>query len=106
MAPSPKSAFLSIQPLEPVLVFDTPEHAKQLHSKCLYSRILHPTVHPRWVYVPLPAGLLNVFSEHDKCGFAFTTLTDAEKFNNRVEDIGQIRESGDHNHWKVLVPKS
>ncbi|KAH7351433.1 hypothetical protein BKA66DRAFT_278279 [Pyrenochaeta sp. MPI-SDFR-AT-0127] len=104
MAPQIVSAFISLQPLEPVLVFPNETDAAMFQSRCKQGRIL-PTARPNWVYLPLPEGLLRVrTARKGDVAFDFDTEKNATEFNKGIKSLGTIYASpkGDHGWEKVV----
>jgi hypothetical protein len=88
--PIPKTAFLSVSPLEPVLVFSSPHDAAtfQLHYK--QSRIIK-SQNPCWVFLPLPQGLLRVrTAKGGDVAFDFESATQAATWDKEVGQIGRV----------------
>jgi hypothetical protein len=90
MAPLPVTSFLSITPLEPVLVFASEKDAHDFRANCNLARILHRR-QPTWVYVPLPRDLERVYTamRGDVC-YEFHNHGAAKTFNTDIEDVGTI----------------
>lgn len=88
--PSIVSAFLSVKPLEPVLVFATPEDAALFQSRCRQGRIL-PLARQTWVYLPMPDGLLRVrTAKMGDVALDFDTERNARDFNSSIKGLGRI----------------
>lgn len=105
MGPPPIiSAFISLQPLEPVLVFANDNDAALFQSRCKQGRIL-PTSRQSWVYLPLPEGLLRVrTARKGDVAFDFDSEKNAAEFNKSIKSLGTIYTSpkGDHGWEKVV----
>ncbi|KAF2114518.1 hypothetical protein BDV96DRAFT_100221 [Lophiotrema nucula] len=90
MPPSPTSAFLSLQPLEPVLVFQSSQEAALFQSRCTQGRIL-PNQRHSYVFLPMPEGLMRVrTSRNGDVGFDFERHSQASAFNSSLKGIGRI----------------
>jgi hypothetical protein len=102
--PTLLSAFLSITPLEPVLVFQTPDDAETFQTRCRQGRIL-PSSRPNWVYLPMPPGLLRVrTARKGDVAFDFTTERNAKAFNDSVRGLGRIFGNGKgESGWEKVV---
>ncbi|KAF1958263.1 hypothetical protein CC80DRAFT_27433 [Byssothecium circinans] len=84
------SSFLSVTPLEPVLVFHNADDAAYFQTHCKQGRIL-PDQRSRWVFLPMPAGLLRVRTA--RCGdvaYDFDTHGHARAFNDSIKGLGRI----------------
>jgi hypothetical protein len=91
--PTILSAFLSVTPLEPVLVFSSPEDASTFQSRCKQGRILHESA-PNWVYLPLPPGLLRVrTARRGDVAFDFESERAARDFDKSIKGLGRIYEN-------------
>jgi len=105
MSPPPLlSAFLSVTPLEPVLVFPTPDDAALFQSRCKQGRILSST-RQNWVYLPLPEGLLRVrTARKGDVAFDFESERCAREFDKSIKGLGRIYENprGDRG-WERVV---
>jgi hypothetical protein len=102
--PTILSAFLSVQPLEPVLVFPNPEEAAIFQSRCKQGRIL-TSARQSWVYLPMPEGLLRVrTARKGDVAFDFDSARHAEEFNASIRYMGKTFASpkGDHGWEKVV----
>ncbi|KAF2024264.1 hypothetical protein EK21DRAFT_117949 [Setomelanomma holmii] len=102
--PSIVSAFISLKPLEPVLVFSSPEDAALFQSRCKQGRIL-PNARQSWVYLPMPEGLLRVRTARmGDVAFDFEHEKNARDFNGSIKSLGRIYASpkGDHGWEKVV----
>jgi hypothetical protein len=102
--PAIVSAFLSVQPLEPVLVFSNPDDAALFQSRCKQGRIL-PGSKQSWVYLPMPEGLLRVRTARlGNVAFDFESEKCAREFNAGIKTLGSIYASpkGDHGWEKVV----
>jgi hypothetical protein len=98
------SAFMSLQPLEPVLVFSSDADAALFQSRCKQGRIL-PSSRQSWVYLPIPAGLLRVrTARQGDVAFDFESEKCAREFNSGIKSLGTIYASpkGDHG-WERVV---
>lgn len=90
MTPSIISAFMSLQPLEPVLVFASAEDAALFQSRCKQGRIL-PNSRQSWVYLPMPEGLLRVrTAKNGDVAFDFEHEKNAKEFNASIKSLGRI----------------
>lgn len=88
--PTIRSAFLSVKPFEPVLVFDSQEEAKWFQDKNRQGRIL-PDQSSKWVFIPLPDGLLRVRTAKDgDIAFDFNSPGTAKWFNDSINSLGRI----------------
>ncbi len=84
-----ESAFLSIKPLEPVLVASDPAFARQLRDHVHGGRIY--SSHPTWVYVPMPEGLLRVRkAKTGDMAFEFEHSHQARAWNEHIDKQGKI----------------
>jgi hypothetical protein len=102
--PSIVSAFLSVQPLEPVLVFSSAEDAAMFQGRCKQGRIL-PTSRQSWVYLPMPAGLLRVRTARmGDVAFDFDSEKSAKDFNASIKYLGKTfaNPKGDRGWEKVV----
>ncbi|KAJ4362057.1 hypothetical protein N0V83_010999 [Neocucurbitaria cava] len=102
--PTVVSAFMSLQPLEPVFVFPSDADAALFQSRCKQGRIL-PTSRQNWVYLPLPEGLQRVrTARRGDVAFDFDSEKHAGEFNKTVKSLGAIYASpkGDHGWEKVV----
>jgi hypothetical protein len=102
--PAILSAFLSVEPLEPVLVFSNPDDAAIFQSRCRQGRIM-PGIHQNWVYLPKPTGLLRVrTAKLGDVAFDFDSEKNAKEFNGSIKSLGRIYASprGDHG-WERVV---
>ncbi|OCK75674.1 hypothetical protein K432DRAFT_397077 [Lepidopterella palustris CBS 459.81] len=87
------TSFISIQPLEPVLVFASAADAEYFQSHCRQGRIL-PTESQRWVYLPLPAGLIRVrTARQGDIAYDFDSHRNAVAFNKSIKEVGRIFQS-------------
>lgn len=98
------TAYMSISPLEPVLVFASPEEAASFQSHRKQGRILfkEPQSH---VYLPMPQGLLKVRTARDgDVAFDFDSDKHAKEFNASIRNLGRILLSpvGQHS-WEKTV---
>jgi hypothetical protein len=102
--PTLLSAFLSLTPLEPVLVFQTPDDATTFQSRCRQGRIL-PSSRPNWIYLPMPTGLLRVrTARKGDVAFDFDTERNANAFNHSVKGLGRVYGSGrESDGWERVV---
>ncbi len=102
--PSIVSAFMSISPLEPVLVFPSDIDAALFQSRCKQGRIL-PNSRQSWVYLPMPEGLLRVrTARRGDVAFDFDNERNASEFNKSIKSLGVIYASprGDYGWEKVV----
>jgi hypothetical protein len=89
-APTVLSAFMSISPLEPVLVFSSTADAELFQSRCRQGRILN-NAPGRWVYLPMPAGLLRVRTARGgDVAFEFDSHRHAVAWNLSMGEVGKI----------------
>jgi hypothetical protein len=98
------SAFISLQPLEPVLVFSSPDDAALFQSRCKQGRIL-PHSRQSWVYLPMPEGLFRVrTAKQGDVAFDFESERCARDFNTGIKSLGTIYQSprGDTGWEKVV----
>ena len=87
--PKIETAFLSVKPLEPVLVASSPDYARHLRDRVDGGRI-HSS-HPTWVYVPMPEGLLRVRKARGgDIAFEFEHSQQARTWNERIDKRGKI----------------
>ncbi|KAF2249561.1 hypothetical protein BU26DRAFT_319952 [Trematosphaeria pertusa] len=88
--PSIISSFLSVQPLEPVLVFNTVDDAAYFQTHCKQGRIL-PDQRSRWVFLPMPEGLLRVrTARNGDVAYEFDSHQHARAFNDSIKGLGRI----------------
>ncbi|KAH3972745.1 hypothetical protein HBH70_144270 [Parastagonospora nodorum] len=102
--PSILSAFLSVSPLEPVLVFSSPEDAAMFQSRCKQARIM-PSARQSWVYLPMPDGLVRVRTARmGDVAFDFDSEKSAKEFNASIKHLGRVFENrkGDRGWEKVV----
>src|SRR5437763_15570499 len=102
--PSIVSAFISLVPLEPVLVFTSDADAALFQSRFKQGRSL-PSSRQSWVYLPMPEGLLRVrTARRGDVAFDFDTEKNADVFNKGIRGLGAIYASprGDHG-WERVV---
>lgn len=102
--PAILSAFLSVRPHEPVLIFSTDTDAALFQSRCKQGRIL-PASRQSWVYLPLPDGLLRVrTARQGNVAFDFESDKAAKEFNSSIKSLGLIyaNPKGDHG-WEKIV---
>ena len=98
MTPRPVTSFLSLTPLEPVLVFATAEDAEKFRKGCVAAR-RNSHEHPEWVYVPLPNGLLRVYTARlGDVGYDFRHAEEAKAFNAVIGEVGTIHDAMDKKH--------
>lgn len=89
------SAFLSVTPLEPVLVFASQSDAQAFRGHCSVARIF-PN-HPKWVYMPMPSGLLRVrTAQRGDVAFEFESRDAARAWNEAILQIGTINPAVPH----------
>lgn len=101
--PAIVSAFLSVTPLEPVLVFSTSEDAALFQTRCKQGRIL-PSARQNWVYLPMPEGLLRVRTARmGDVAFDFDNEKSAKEFNGSLKSLGRIYASSRDNRWRDRV---
>ncbi|KAF2812173.1 uncharacterized protein BDZ99DRAFT_383847 [Mytilinidion resinicola] len=92
-APTPLSAFMSLAPIEPVLVFGSSTDAESFQSRCRQGRIV-AAQSGRWVYLPLPAGLQRVRTARGgDVAFEFDSHRNAAAWNLSIGEIGKIYAS-------------
>ncbi|KAL5116412.1 hypothetical protein ACEQ8H_005648 [Pleosporales sp. CAS-2024a] len=102
--PSILSAFLSVQPLEPILIFSSPDDAALFQSRCKQGRIL-PSSRQSCVYLPMPEGLLRVRTARmGDVAFDFDTEKNARAFNASIRHLGKMfaNAKGDRGWEKVV----
>ncbi|KAF2183087.1 hypothetical protein K469DRAFT_584239 [Zopfia rhizophila CBS 207.26] len=88
--PAVVSSFLSVKPLEPVLVFNSPDDAAYFQSHCRQGRIL-PDQSQRWVFLPMPEGLLRVrTAKYGDVAYEFDNHRHASEFNEGVKGLGRM----------------
>ena len=97
------SAFLSAQPFEPVLVFASENDAQNFRLQCSTARI--NSEHPKWVYMPMPAGLLRSrTAQRGDVAFEFGTAEQARMWNGQIKDVGTIETAVPHRpDWNRTV---
>jgi len=87
------SSFLSVQPLEPVLVFHSAEDAAYFQTHCCTQGRIFPDQLTR-LYLPMPEGLLRVrTAKYGDAGYDFDTSRHATLFNESIVGLGRIYES-------------
>jgi len=87
------SSFISVQPLEPVLVFDSADDAAYFQTHCCKQGRIFPNQRTR-VYLPMPEGLLRVrTAKYGDTGYDFDTHRHATMFNESVIGLGRIYQS-------------
>ncbi|KAF2488416.1 hypothetical protein BU16DRAFT_532211 [Lophium mytilinum] len=92
-APTVLSAFMSLTPTEPVLVFASNTDAETFQSRCRQGRILSAQS-GRWVYLPLPAGLQRVRTARGgDVAFEFDSNRNAAAWNLSIGEVGKIYAS-------------
>jgi hypothetical protein len=98
MPPPPiVSSFLSVQPLEPVLVFRSSDEAAYFQSYCKQGRIL-PEQASKWVFLPMPTGLLRVRKAKDgDIAYDFDGHNNARKFNESIMGLGRMYANSNDN---------
>ncbi|KAF2264930.1 hypothetical protein CC78DRAFT_579887 [Lojkania enalia] len=90
MMPQVLTSFISLQPLEPVLVFSTPDDAIRFQERCRQGRIL-PDQRSRWVFLPMPDGLLRVRTARGgDVAYDFDSHRHAAEFNASIKGCGKI----------------
>jgi hypothetical protein len=91
--PAVIASFLSVQPLEPVLVFNSAEDAANFQTHyCKQGRIF-PDQRTR-VYLPMPEGLLRVrTARNGDTGYDFDTARHASAFNDSIMALGRVFQS-------------
>lgn len=104
--PHPLSAFLSVRPHEPVLVFASADDAYAFQTRyCRQGRIYPAPARQSWVYVPLPEGLLRVrTARKGDVAFDFESERAASEFNKSLAYTGRVYENprGDRGWEKVV----
>ncbi|KAF2738800.1 hypothetical protein EJ04DRAFT_485744 [Polyplosphaeria fusca] len=105
-APVIMSSFMSIKPLEPVLVFASAEDAASFQSSYRQGRIMpnHPI---SWVFLPMPEGLLRLrTAKNGDIAYDFDTYRHAVDFNDSIGRLGKTfqptREKPDWDHIVYL----
>jgi len=89
--PEPRTAFLSVDPLEPVLRFRSEKDAKYYQDFNSVGRIY--SEQPDCVYLPLPTGLDSVrTARRGDVAFVFKTRADAVNFQ-RISGVGTLYQS-------------
>jgi len=87
--PRPVSSFLSVTPLEPVLVFESPSAARAFQSSIPVGRIYAMT--PSWVYLPLPQGLLRARPARlGDMSWEFEQPHQAANFHREIGYVGTV----------------
>ncbi|KAF2476945.1 uncharacterized protein BDR25DRAFT_330892 [Lindgomyces ingoldianus] len=91
--PTIVTSFISLQPLEPVLVFNAADDAAYFQTHCRQGRILYDQ-NPRWVFLPMPEGLLRVRTARfgDVC-YEFDSHRHASQFNESIKGLGRILQN-------------
>jgi hypothetical protein len=90
--PEPRTAFLSLDPLEPVLRFKNDDDAKYYQDYFNSMGRIYPE-QPDCVYLPMPPGLVSVrTAKRGDVAFVFKTSHDAQAFN-RMCRVGRIYHS-------------
>jgi hypothetical protein len=88
--PTIQSAFLSVRPFEPVLVFKSSDEAIFFQDKVRQGRILSDQS-SKWVFLPLPNGLLRVRTAKDgDIAFDFDSSVHAKAFNDSIKTLGRV----------------
>ncbi|PVH97570.1 hypothetical protein DM02DRAFT_79387 [Periconia macrospinosa] len=100
------SAFLSVVPLEPVLVFPNSDEASYFQTRCKQGRILYDQ-QSNWVYLPMPKGLLRVrAAARGDVAFDFDSASNARHFNDSIKNLGRIYQDknlGSHRDRRVYL---
>lgn len=87
-----ESAFLSFVPLEPVLVFSSDVDSQAFRNLCSGGRIYHE--HPKWVFMPMPQGLLRVrTAQRGDIAVEFESARAAQAWNDAIKNVGTIERS-------------
>src|SRR5262245_25688427 len=100
MPPPPVlTAFLSVQPLEPVLVFHSSDDAAYFQSHCKQGRIMSDQ-RSKWVFLPMPEGLLRVRTARGgDVSFDFDGHGNARRFNESIKGLGKIFQNTKDKPW-------
>ncbi|KAF2084750.1 hypothetical protein K490DRAFT_48569 [Saccharata proteae CBS 121410] len=86
--PQPRAAFLSVHPLEPVLVFSSSAEARSYTGFNPLGRI-YPR-HTDWVFLPLPENLMRVqTTRKGDIAFVFKTKQQAESWHREIGSVGR-----------------
>jgi hypothetical protein len=90
--PQPVTAFLSLDPLEPVLRFRTERDAKIYQDYYNSMGRIYPE-QPDCIYLPLPPGLVSVrTATRGDVAFVFKSVSEASAFN-RMCRVGRLYHS-------------
>ena len=94
-----ETAFISIKPLEPVLVASDSAFARHLRDHVHGGRIY--SSHPTWVYVPMPEGLLRVRkAKGGDIAFEFEHSQQARAWNGNIDKQGKIFANDHDNPYR------
>jgi hypothetical protein len=102
--PTIHTAFLSVKPLEPVMVFGSSDEAFWFQDKVRQGRILADQSQ-KWVFLPLPEGLLRVRTAKDgDIAFDFDIPAHAGLFNQSIKGLGKVfQRTADKPKWDCTV---
>ncbi|KAL5454660.1 hypothetical protein PMIN07_007447 [Paraphaeosphaeria minitans] len=102
--PAIQTAFLSVKPFEPVMVFDSADEAFWFQDKVRQGRVL-PDHSQKWVYLPLPEGILRVrTAKNGDVAFDFDSPAHADKFNQSIKKLGRVfQRTHDKPKWDCTV---
>jgi hypothetical protein len=90
--PEPRTAFLSLEPLEPVLCFKNEKDAKYYQDYFNSMGRIYPE-QADCVYLPMPPGLVSVrTARRGDVAFVFKTSSEAQAFDRTVR-VGRIYHS-------------
>lgn len=98
------TSFLSVQPLEPVLVFDSADDAAYFQTHCCKQGRIFPDQRTR-VYLPMPEGLLRVrTAKYGDVGYDFDTNRHATVFNESIIGLGKVfQNTRERRDWDQSV---
>jgi len=86
------------------MVFSTTEDAENFRRDCMVGRILHINEHGNWVFVPLPQGLVRVYTaKAGDVGYEFYTHEQAKTFNHSIKEVGTIYNSSSNRNLSKRV---
>jgi hypothetical protein len=103
--PSPLYAFLSLNPVQPVLAFWNEHDAKNFHHGCpATTHFIHDRPH-NWLYVNPPAGLSRVYKSRDGKSFVFDfkSSSEASRFNESIRTFGSLKIDMANHVYRVYV---
>ncbi|KAF2449713.1 hypothetical protein P171DRAFT_351357 [Karstenula rhodostoma CBS 690.94] len=102
--PTIQTAFLSVKPLEPVMVFNSADEAFWFQDKVRQGRVFVDQSQ-KWVFLPMPEGLLRVRTAKDgDIAFDFDGPAHADRFNQSIKKLGRIfPRTADKLKWDCTV---